>query len=64
MKITKKACRWKKELYYLFRDFHKKMAKNKGLLFSAQTTHHEGVVKEFHWAVAANPEEVAVGTDP
>ena len=34
-------------------DFHQKMAKNKGLLFSAQTTHHAGVVKELHWAVAA-----------
>ena len=37
------------------------MTKNNGLQFSAQATHHEGVVKEL---VTANPEEVAVGTDP
>ena len=40
------------------------MTKNKGLQFSAQATYHEGVVKELHRAVAANPEEVAGGTDP
>ena len=42
------------------------MAKNKGLQFSAQGNHHPSwkIVKELHRAVAANPEEVALGTDP
>ena len=40
------------------------MAKNKGLQFSAQGHPSWKIVKELHRAVAANPEEVAVGTDP
>ena len=35
------------------------MAKNKGLQFLAQATH-----EELQRAVTANPEEVAVGTNP
>ena len=40
------------------------MAKTKGLQFSAQGTHYGRLFKELQWAVAANAEEVAVGTDP
>ena len=41
--------------------FRSKMAKNKGLQFSAQGTHHGRLLKNRH---KTNLGEVAVGTDP
>ena len=43
-------------------DFRQKMAKNKGLQFSAQGNHHGRLLLNI--SEAANSEEVAVGTDP
>ena len=40
------------------------MVKNKGLQFLPQGSHHGRLLKNFMRAVATNPEEVAVDTDP